>query len=310
MNLAQLHYFSRLAELQHYSRAAEELHITQPSLSSSISSLEKELGVPLFQKIGRNVKITKYGAEFLEYVNAGLERIDTGIAIMREHAGSNTGGIIDLGCIYTLQDIFLPDLLLEYQTYVDTSVMFNVDSSKSGSLLDAVKNGELDAAFLAKGPESNTLKLIPIAAQKVLVAMNASCPLASKEFIVPSDLEHTDVITYKTSTPIGSSFETLFKEHGITAAHYDYVDEGILSGLAAKFPGKVAVLANTLFLHHRPNLVFRELRDETEHRPFYHRLYMAYDEKRRAPHCVDRFIRHVEKECTLGSMDDNPIFID
>ncbi len=57
MNLAQLRYFQKLADLQHYSQAAKELNIAQPSLSSSISSLEKELGIPLFQKVGRNVRL-------------------------------------------------------------------------------------------------------------------------------------------------------------------------------------------------------------------------------------------------------------
>ena len=69
MNLSQLYYFRKLAQLQHYTKAAKELYITQPSLSDSISSLEQELGLSLFQKEGRNVKLTKYGKEFYEYVD-------------------------------------------------------------------------------------------------------------------------------------------------------------------------------------------------------------------------------------------------
>ena len=53
MNLPQLYYFRKLAEVQHYTEAAKALYITQPSLSDSIASLEKELGVSLFQKKGR-----------------------------------------------------------------------------------------------------------------------------------------------------------------------------------------------------------------------------------------------------------------
>ena len=56
MNLPQLYYFRKLAEVQHYTEAAKALYITQPSLSDSIASLEKELGVSLFQKKGRNIK--------------------------------------------------------------------------------------------------------------------------------------------------------------------------------------------------------------------------------------------------------------
>ena len=116
MNLSQLYYFRKLAELQHYTKAAKELFITQPTLSGSISSLEQELGVSLFQKAGRNVELTKYGAEFLKYVNASLEQLDKGIAIMKGYSGEGDGGVIDLGCIITLQTEFLPRLLNGYSS--------------------------------------------------------------------------------------------------------------------------------------------------------------------------------------------------
>ena len=65
MNLYHLRYFVTLAHLEHYTKAAEILSITQPSLSHAISSLEKELGVKLFEKDGRNVVLTKCGQAFL-----------------------------------------------------------------------------------------------------------------------------------------------------------------------------------------------------------------------------------------------------
>lgn len=74
MNLKQLYYFKRLSETEHYTEAASSLCITQPSLSHAISELEKELGVALFARQGRNVKITQNGKRFLPYVEgcAGL----------------------------------------------------------------------------------------------------------------------------------------------------------------------------------------------------------------------------------------------
>ena len=118
MNLSQLYYFSKLADLQHYTRAAKELFITQPTLSGSISSLENELGEALFQKKGRNVELTKYGAEFLEYVNAALEQLDKGVAVMKSYSGESDGGLIDLGCIITVQTDYIPQLLNQYHCSV------------------------------------------------------------------------------------------------------------------------------------------------------------------------------------------------
>ena len=68
MNLSQLYYFRKLAEVQHYTKAAQELYITQPSLSASILSLERDLGIDLFQREGRGVKLTKYGRDFYVHV--------------------------------------------------------------------------------------------------------------------------------------------------------------------------------------------------------------------------------------------------
>lgn len=74
MNLSQLNYFKKLAEVLHYTRAAQELFITQPTLSGAISSLEKELGAPLFERNGRSVLLTPYGEVFYEHVCLALAR--------------------------------------------------------------------------------------------------------------------------------------------------------------------------------------------------------------------------------------------
>ena len=61
MNLNHLYYFRVLAKTEHYTQAANQLDITQPSLSHAIAALEKDLGCYLFEKQGRNYKMTKYG---------------------------------------------------------------------------------------------------------------------------------------------------------------------------------------------------------------------------------------------------------
>ena len=75
MNLNQLYYFKTVAKLQHFRNAADELNISQPSLSQAISNLENELGTYLFERHGRNVKLTKYGKLYLEYVEEALNTL-------------------------------------------------------------------------------------------------------------------------------------------------------------------------------------------------------------------------------------------
>ena len=72
MNTDYLRYFSTLAELQHYGNAAKALNISQPGLSHAIHSLEKDYGLPLFEKTGRNVRLSPYGLEIKKYIDVIL----------------------------------------------------------------------------------------------------------------------------------------------------------------------------------------------------------------------------------------------
>ena len=75
MTLNQLLYFRTVAAHQHFRQAAAELNISQPSLSRSIASLEEELNIILFERQGRNVRLTKYGRIFLEHAERILMQV-------------------------------------------------------------------------------------------------------------------------------------------------------------------------------------------------------------------------------------------
>jgi len=74
VTLQQLRYFSILADILHFTKASEILHITQPTLSYAINELQKELGVPLFERTGNQLSLTRYGSTFLPYANKALDR--------------------------------------------------------------------------------------------------------------------------------------------------------------------------------------------------------------------------------------------
>ena len=80
MTLLQLQYFSTLAHVLHYTHAAQRLHISQPTLSYSISELEKELDIKLFEKQNRKVMLTDSGKCFLPYVERSLALLEEGKA--------------------------------------------------------------------------------------------------------------------------------------------------------------------------------------------------------------------------------------
>lgn len=73
MNIEQLRYFQLTASFQHMSKAADMLNISQPALGSNIRRLEIELGVPLFDRVGRNIVLNSYGEEFLKSANSIID---------------------------------------------------------------------------------------------------------------------------------------------------------------------------------------------------------------------------------------------
>lgn len=84
MNLNHLYFFKTLAGLEHYAKAAKVLSISQPSLSYAIAGLERELGVPLFEKKGRNVVLTECGKAFEEYVSGAINQLEDGVQFVRK----------------------------------------------------------------------------------------------------------------------------------------------------------------------------------------------------------------------------------
>ena len=99
MTLHMLLYFRVLAKLQHYTKSAKELHISQPSLSYSIGELEKELGLPLFDRVGKKIRLNNNGEIYLTYVEEALKNLDDGFSAMKK-LQTESAGTINIGYIY------------------------------------------------------------------------------------------------------------------------------------------------------------------------------------------------------------------
>lgn len=112
MNLFYLRYFVKLAHVRHYTRAAKQLCIAQPSLSHAIAQLENELGVPLFEKIGQNTTLTRFGEEFLICAERTLSMLDAGVESIQRNARGE--GLIRLGFLRTLGVEFIPRLAADF----------------------------------------------------------------------------------------------------------------------------------------------------------------------------------------------------
>ena len=138
MNLYQLRYFVTLAKFQHYMKASEQLCITQPSLSHAISTLEKELGVKLFEKDGRNVILTKCGKNFLKDAEHTLQLLDSSVERLKSSAQGN--GRLDIGLLPTLGTDFVPRLIRGFLSACpDKTIDFHFYNGLTADFLEDLK---------------------------------------------------------------------------------------------------------------------------------------------------------------------------
>ncbi len=113
MELHQLRYFVMVADLGNFTRAAERCLVAQPSLSQQIMKLEKELGKPLFERLGRKVALTDAGRSLYGQAVSILAAVDDAKRRITEEAESGVGKLA-VGAIPTVAPYLLPPLLKQF----------------------------------------------------------------------------------------------------------------------------------------------------------------------------------------------------
>ncbi|MCO7261585.1 LysR family transcriptional regulator [Dickeya zeae] len=193
MNLKQLHYFKRLAEKQHYTEAAFSLNITQPSLSHAISELEKELGVTLFERHGRNVRITQSGQLFLPYVEGALLELENGRTALRKMCAPHDE-VINLAFIYTMGEMVVPQLIDRFiHIPENTNKRFAFFQGTTLSIVQDLKEDKFDMALCSHIPDESDIEFIPVISQELVLVTSRDHPLAQRD---DSEIDLEDAIAY------------------------------------------------------------------------------------------------------------------
>ena len=187
MNYNYLRYFSVLAQLEHYTLAAARLGISQPSLSSAIHHLEDELGgVKLFEKVGRNIRLTEEGRYYQEKVDAALEELNTASMTLRESKVS-APVVIRMGVVSgTLQGTAAQSITQYIQQ--NNRIRFRLTESSAEELMDLVRQEKLDMAMVDTTNRDRSLHFRRLGQRDFVVAMPASHPLADAKSIAPSQI--------------------------------------------------------------------------------------------------------------------------
>ena len=204
MNYNVLRYFSVLAEMESYTKAAARLGISQPSLSSAIHNLEGDLGgVILFERVGRNIRLTQEGRFYQQKVNSALSELHEASIMLREKR-ENAPVVIRLGFVSGALNGFVADKIQEYCCQ-HSRVRFLLTEHSAEALMDLVRQEKLDMAIVDYTERDRSLHFRKLMERNLCVAMAETHPLAGSESLEPRDVisEPQIVINYNVENSFG-----------------------------------------------------------------------------------------------------------
>ena len=233
MNIQQLNYFIALAENEHMTKTAQDLNISQPSLSYTISELEKELGVPLFKKTGRNIRLTKYGNYYYQYVRQALKLLSQAKKTISDDIHPSVGKI-DFGFIYTMGAVNAPQVT---KTFLEANpdVRFSFKQNNSNNLLQDLRDEILDVVFVSHVEGYEDIHFEPLLTEKIIVAAPLQHPISQKDLISLEELAEHNLVYYNHSSGLRSYLDQLFQEAHLTiSSNIEVEDDQTVLGFVSR----------------------------------------------------------------------------
>lgn len=211
MDLTYLRTFREVAKRQSFTRAAEELGYAQSSVTMQIQKIEKEYGVPLIERHGRQLRLTPPGEELLTLFVEILDLYDRS----KETIAHQIGGTLTIGTIDSLAAFYLPPFLQQLRTTFP-KLDIHLQTMQEASLLSKIKDGEVDIGLmLDRTTVDSILERTIIRNEPLVLIAPTNHTLAQMDKVTLQDLNNCELIVSEESCIYRSLFENLLKEHGI-----------------------------------------------------------------------------------------------
>ncbi|MDR7002550.1 LysR family transcriptional regulator [Neobacillus niacini] len=154
MELRQIQYFIEVAKREHVTEAAQNLNVAQSAISRQIVNLESELGVDLFFREGRSVRLTPIGKIFLDHMEQAVKVIENGLREVEEYLDPEHG-VIRIGFPSSLAAHTLPTAISAFRERYP-QVKFHLRQGSYHSLISGVIKGDFDMALIGPVPKLET----------------------------------------------------------------------------------------------------------------------------------------------------------
>ncbi|MBE9915490.1 LysR family transcriptional regulator [Paenibacillus donghaensis] len=184
MELLQLKYFLEVARLEHVTEAARSLHVTQSSLSKTIQRLEEDLGVPLFDRTGRKLRLNEFGRKFLIRAERALFELEQGKKEISDLSGPEYGSLE----LAVTTASMLPHILREFRQK-RPFIQFHVQMLSTQEMVTLLQRGDVDFCLSSPPIQGEDIECQIVYTEPILVAVPKGHRLADRSSVTLAELK-------------------------------------------------------------------------------------------------------------------------
>ncbi len=291
MDIHYLKVFASVYRLRNFTRASEELHLTQPTVSAHIRTLEEELGVKLFDRLGRNVIPTKEAETLYTGALEILERFDNLKVVIKEVKNEISGELV-IGASTIPGTYLLPEILVSIEKRWP-SLSFNIKISDSKDIIEKVMQTELLIGIVGSKILNSHIVYQPLIEDKLIVVSSSS--FIKKRTLTLRELSRYPMVIREEGSGTRREMEKILESHGIRLEDLkiqgifgstDSVKEAVKKGLGYTIISYMAVKDD---LRHKTlkELVIEDLP------PMKRMFYLIHHKKRSIPRVYQLFIEEL-----------------
>lgn len=213
LTFRQLSVFEAVARHLSYSRAAQEMHLTQPAVSMQVKQLEENIGMPLFEQLGKKVYLTEAGRELSHYSRVIAQQLSEAETVMNDLKGLQRGRLKI--SVASTANYFAPQLLANFSQRFPT-VTVSLDVTNRQALLAQLANNEMDMAIMGQPPTGLDLVAETFMENPLVVIAPVNHPLATAAKKIPlARLQSETFLVREQGSGTRIAMERFFARHGI-----------------------------------------------------------------------------------------------
>ncbi len=212
LTFRQLSVFEAVARHLSYSRAAQEMHLTQPAVSMQIKQLEDNVGMPLFEQLGKKIYLTEAGRELSHYSRVIAQQLSEAESVLNDLKGLQRGRLKI--SVASTANYFAPQLLAVFGQRFPT-VTVSLDVTNRQALLAQLANNEMDMAIMGQPPEGLDLLAESFMENPLIVIAPINHPLANEKKIPLARLQSETFLVREQGSGTRIAMERFFNQHGI-----------------------------------------------------------------------------------------------